>query len=424
MKKQILFLCCLCLAAGAHAQSNYQKSRVVTATRDTLMGWVDYKEWQYNPVTVKFSDNPEGSNARTYTVKDILNLEIEGQDYFEQAVVSVSRDRVAPLESLSVGPDRRVSTDTVLLRLARKGAQLTLYSYEDRLKTRYYIRENKKGKLSELVYRRYFSPEPGLREKLITEKSYKEQLMAAGEGGKALNTAVLSELLSKTEYTLPAIARAVDFINGPDGRVFTPKGRARVQFYAGLALSSSRAFYSGVNDLVTGAHSKNAFMPKITAGIDLLINPFVRKQILRMDLSFAMANNKVSKPAGADGGYISHTFDQYTIAFCPQLIYNVYNSRKLRINAGAGISANYSLYRNSIYEQKYTLPGPGGKYDYEMPVAMEAFWFSIPLRAGITLHDRLDVYAQYAVLSSPVAIFNAYSVRVRTWQLGANFLLK
>ncbi len=163
-------------------------------------------------------------------------------------------------------------------------------------------------------------------------------------------------------------------------------------------------------------------MPKITAGFDLFVNPYVRKQILRLDLSFASAGNKVSKPAGTDGGYISHNFNQYTFACCPQIIYNIYNSSKLRVNAGAGFSANYSLYRNSVYEQKYTLPG--GKFDYEMPVDMETFWFSIPVRAGATLSDRLDVYAQYAVLSSPVAIRTAYSVKVTNWQIGANILLK
>ncbi len=197
MKKQILFLCCLGYALSAHAQSNYQKSRIITTGKDTLRGWVDYGEWEHNPVAVRFSDTASGRNARTYAVKDIAVLEVEGKDYFEQAVVSVSMDRVAPLESLQAGPDRSSIMDTVLVRLCRKGRQLTLYSYEDRLKIRYYIREKKGDRVQELRYSRYFDPESGKRRRLITEKHYQEQLMAVGAGIKGFNTATLSELLRK-----------------------------------------------------------------------------------------------------------------------------------------------------------------------------------------------------------------------------------
>ena len=415
---------CICCSFVLFAQSNYQKSTVVTRKGETLKGFIDHKEWDRNPVAFKFSEQPEGKDARVYTVKEIVRFEIEGKDYFEQLPVRVSMDKTEPVEQLSVGPDKAAVNDTIFLRIISTGPRLNLYVYRDNLKTRYYIKEIKSGQVSELGYRKYYNPKIEKGEQVITDKVYQQQLMHIAEQIKGMNTAELSEILFKTDYNLSGIIKAVAYINGPRSKSYTAKGNAKVRFYAGLALLSSRAWYTGDNSLTEGARSKTSYLPKVAAGMDIFVNPYVRKLMVRMDLSFALAKNKVTKPMGTEGGFIGHTFDQYTLAFSPQIIYNIYNSSKLRVNLGTGININYSSYSNNLYERKYTIPGAGGHYDYEEVIKMEPFWFNIPLRAGLILRDRVDFYAQYHVVPSPVVSYAAYSVKVSTWQAGINILLK
>lgn len=424
MRKVIFVLSCLGYSTMSLAQSNYQKSKIVTPDKDTLSGWIDYKEWDKNPVSFKFSDNAEGRNARVYTPEQVSYFEIEGQDYFERFLTDMSMDQVARLEDLHIGPDTASVHGLAWLRIVRKGTRLNLYSYQDKVKTRYYIRVNDRKEVSELKYQRYLDPGFESGGAVIVDRAYRYQLMKVAERFKNVNTAECAGLLQKTDYTLPGIAKVVDMINGPSAKSFVPKGRAKVQFYAGLALLSSRVSYTGDNVLAKGATSKASYLPKINAGIDLFVNPHVRKMILRFDLSLALAKNKITKPMGMEDGFVRHTFDQFTVAFSPQIIYNIYNSSKARISLGTGINANYSIYSNNLYEQKYTIPGPGGHYDYEEELKMEPFWFNIPLRAGIILKDRFDFYAQYNVIPSPVASFASYTAKVSTWQAGVNILLQ
>lgn len=422
--KKIMYLLC-CLAAGAaHAQSNYQPSTVVTTGSDTLRGWIDYKEWDQNPLSFKFADNPEGRNPRVYTVKEVAAFTIKDKDYFERAVVSKSMDKTEPLEELSLGADRSTVQDTLWLRLEYTGRRLRLYGYQDRLKTRYYMREKESPVYTELAYRRYYTDGASGARKLVTDYHYREQLMAVAGKIRGLNTATLSEMLYTTEYSEKSLGRVIAFINGNEKPVRASRAKSKWEYYAGLTLTGSRASYSGTHELANNASSRLSCLPGVSAGVDFLANPYVKKVLVRLDLSLSMAQADISKPMGMDGnGYIKHRFDQYNIALSPMFIYNLYNKEQLKINLGAGLSFNYAIYSNNVYEQKYNLGGPGGSYNYRESVKMEPAWLGIPVRAGLILRRHIDIYAQYHVITSKVASFADHSIGVQSFRVGVNYLL-
>ncbi len=423
--KKIIYLLC-CLAAGnAYAQSNYQQSTVITTGHDTLRGWIDYKEWDKNPETFRFADNPSGRNPRIYTIREVAAFTVKGKDYFERAVISKSMDKTEPLEDLSLGADHTVVQDTLWLRQEYTGRRLGLYVYQDKLKTRYYIREAGAPVYTELVYRRYYVQGADQSRKLMTDHRYRQQLMAAAAQAKGLNTAALSEMLYTSDYTDQSLGRAVAFINGNEKPVRASRSKSKWDFYAGLALTASKARYSGTHELANNASGKLSVLPGLSAGIDFLTNPYVKKVLVRLDLSLTLANADVSKPMGIDGkGYEKHRFDQYNIALGPMVIYNLYNKEQLKFNLGLGASFNYSIYSNNVYEQKYNLGGPGGTFNYEKAIKMDPFWFGVPVRAGLILRGHFDIYAQYNVIISPVASFKNYSIGMQTFRVGINYLLQ
>jgi hypothetical protein len=50
-----------CLPLFSWAQSNYKQGRVVTLQGDTLRGYINYREWPYNPEEFAFKAQPRFS---------------------------------------------------------------------------------------------------------------------------------------------------------------------------------------------------------------------------------------------------------------------------------------------------------------------------------------------------------------------------
>lgn len=97
------------------AQSNFQKGYVVTNSKDTLRGYIDYKESALNPNSVKFKDITE-SKPRTFTVEDCAAYAIDSLEKYERYVLSVSTSK-EELSALTVGRDTSFRIDTVFLRV-------------------------------------------------------------------------------------------------------------------------------------------------------------------------------------------------------------------------------------------------------------------------------------------------------------------
>src|SRR5579872_52938 len=141
----------------ASAQSNYKPGYIVNLKGDTSKGFIDYKEWDKNPVKINFKYNLQATEVQKLSVDDINAFAVNSLEYYEKYKVSVSQDQV-DVEKLSTGVDTSNSTANIFLRVLEKGKYITLYDYKDDIKNRFFVKDNALAKPEELIYRTYLNP--------------------------------------------------------------------------------------------------------------------------------------------------------------------------------------------------------------------------------------------------------------------------
>jgi len=76
--KQTLFLILLlCNVQFAFGQENYTPGYIVKSNKDTLKGFIDYRNWGVNPKKISFKEN-QSAESSSYTPIDIAGFGISG----------------------------------------------------------------------------------------------------------------------------------------------------------------------------------------------------------------------------------------------------------------------------------------------------------------------------------------------------------
>jgi hypothetical protein len=159
--------------------------------------------------------------------------------------------------------------------------------------------------------------------------------------------------------------------------------------------------------------SSASYIPQISLGVDLFNKKTDGKFKVRGELSFSDIKPRFT--AMVPTGFFnvptaqSYTFNQYTIALTPQVIYNFYRTNDCMLYAGLGISANYSFYSNNTTTITSIKP-----YDFEK------VWIAYPLQAGVVIAKRVDIYALYCF---PAAYNEAssFSISNTVYGLGLHY---
>ena len=210
----------------AHAQTGYYDGYAVTVKGDTLKGYIYFKNWEYDPKVISFKSDAHADEVKL-GVSDIryFNINIGYPLEYEKYEGSVSTDNTN-VNTIQAFRDTSYRTDTVFLKVIRKGKNVNLYSYDDNLKTRYFIAEAPQYKPVELIYRIYYdglsSDSPG---KAVNENTYKKQLALLAEKYGHMDDD-FNFKLGKIEYNAPNLALIVSKINGVRDVDFT-KGNDR-----------------------------------------------------------------------------------------------------------------------------------------------------------------------------------------------------
>ncbi|WP_139298254.1 hypothetical protein [Pedobacter hartonius] len=395
------------------AQSNFQYGYVVTDKKDTLKGYVNYRERSVNPSSVQFKPAPE-RKTQVFDLKSSAAYAISGVEKFQRFVVDISMGKVN-IPNLSIGIDSGSRRDTVFLKVLQEGKYVSLYSYKDEVKNRFYIRAKNSPVPEELIYQRFLDPEKS--SSIITTGKYAGQLLDIMLRYNAGTNADV-EKLRHLNYDEGDILKITSMINGQ--QAFKSK-TSRVRLFAGTGVSISSANYRGDNDLANAAaKSKSSVFPVLTAGADLFANPAIGKLIYRVELSLAGSRNEISTTTDQPGtAAISHRFDQYTASVVPQVIYNIYNTGPLKIFLAAGFALNVSKFnhnRTSVYNSVRN-----ETTTTENLIVLEGFTSTFPVKAGIVFHKRIEVSAIY-VPSSSVTNYNFYGISVKRFTIGLNYL--
>ncbi|HVY75085.1 MAG TPA: hypothetical protein VG890_09660 [Puia sp.] len=414
---QILLVCLLPFCAAA--QSNYQQGFCITLTGDTLHGYVDFRDWSRNPnfINFKYELNQE---PKRLGVDDIRSFKVEGAGYYEQHKVTISGDGVDLSNAPSV-LDYTATTGTVFLRVLQTGKNLILFDYRDALKTRYYIKSDTMQQPAELVYKVYMNPDGS--NTLITRNDYMTQLYQLAVINQA-NSSGLQQKIEKTRYREDDLVKIISIINGDknDKEQATYYGkRSKVRFFAGLAFNLGTLKYDQ-NSPFPNASPAAAAAPRLSVGFDALMSSRSSRLLFRTELAFSGGKYMVTNTDNYTYNNAQRTntqeLSQITFSVIPQAVYHVYYSDQVKIFIDAGLSFNFSAYpTNSYHSTSSNDINPNGSHYPEM----RAVWFSIPLKAGVTLADRFEIFGTY-VPPAEVTSYTEFTGRESSFQIGINYL--
>jgi hypothetical protein len=388
------------------AQSNYKPGVIVTLKGDTLHGFIDYKEWENNPESINFKLALSGA-AQQYTPNEITYFQVAQLDAYRRYSGPVSMD-ATNIGRLSSGKDTSYKTLVVFLKLEQDGRYISLYSYTDDLKKRYFVTEKINNEPFELVYRTYTDADKTYN--TTNETKYKGQLIYLSSKYNR-NTDELRTTIETSSYDQDLI-NIVSKING-SAKQSTHHTKSSISFYAGIGsgISSIKPpnnyyFYSSDYSYV------NSYLPRISFGINAYTNPEVGKLVFKGEVALSANTFKTY----FNQYFYSHqksyiTLNQYTVSLDPQVLYNIYNSDSFKFYVEAGVSFNLSKNsNNNLYSAGSTDP----EQNY---IQLNPNWFSVPLSAGITLNNKIGIYVSYIIPS----VFSGNGFTYSSTQFGLTY---
>ncbi|MEH0157717.1 outer membrane beta-barrel protein [Limibacter armeniacum] len=195
MKILYSIIICIFVLQQAYSQSNYQPATVIDSKSDTLLGWVDYRDWDINPKEISFKKTLE-EDAIILTPTDISAFSVQGETY-KSALVEIETSS-RNTQTLSSSPSIQTITAQVFLQeLFNRQKKLFHLKNQDRANFFYIVQNDSTYKL--LIYKKYLSKQNSrqLTRNVIAEnKKYQGQLRFYFQDLPSIHKRV-----NQTEYT-------------------------------------------------------------------------------------------------------------------------------------------------------------------------------------------------------------------------------
>ena len=391
----------LLLPVLVSAQSNYKPGYVVDLKGDTLKGLVDYREWEKNPARISFKNS--AGNVQEFTDQSARAFAVNGLEYYEQHMVSVSTDPV-DLGKLMPKSDSNFVTKTVFLKLLVRGKYASLYYYGDDVKPRFYFSETGDNhQPEELAYHVYYDADNAVK----NTTRYRIQLQYEAQKN---NVAGLEGLIGQARYDVDDLTRIVSKINGGTGQQMVSQSLFGTRWFAGAGVNYNDMLFTG--SIAYG--DAYSLFPKASVGLDILPNKSTQSFFLRVEAAFTGDSHDFKDKE------TELKVNQLTASVILQAYYNFYNSEKLKIFAGGGIAVNFSTYPTHYYIADegidLTLTKNTGYPDYH------PLWESIIFKAGVILNKKIEIYAGYSPATTLTNNYSDLAGDVVSYQVGINYL--
>jgi hypothetical protein len=402
------------------AQSNYKPGFVVNLKGDTIHGSVDYKEWDNNPREIAFKSGMNETNPENYSIKNTLAFTITGLEQFQRFILPVSTDPVE-ISKLPLKLDTTTVIDTVFLKVNTKGKYLTLFRYTDNIKTRFFLLEAGHSQPEELIYHAFYNADQSSSVQYVNR--YRNQLAYLAQKYAGSNGKLDKEVLA-ANYDESDLIKIIQTINGGSSKQSSVQNLSGSRWFAGIGVNYSTlelTTYSGTSFGGSTVNNSGSVLPKITAGIDVFANQNVQSLIFRAELSVTASSFNISNTNNTRVPHSTSSleFTQLNGAVTPQLIYNIYNKQELKVFIDAGAALNFAAYNQYQYVTKYENSLPEDvQSNYP---AFDKFWVSFPIKAGITLNNKIEINVCY-IPPSTIVDDTIFKGNISSFGAGVNYL--
>jgi len=332
----------------AFSQENYIPGYVIKNGADTLFGFVDFRDWGYNPRRIMFRSTIE-STPVSFTPIDIVEFKV-GNEIYKRGIVNTE---ISSIQTNQLRESRQldIKVDTAFLQTLFDGDK-SLYYYKN-LEGRENFYISKENGFELLLYKRYFIQQEGRR--AVTEnRTYLGQLSSYLKDCESIDTKIrnttyskksLTELFQhyyKCSSTNITFQRAVERI------------RTEVGLVAGISYTSLK-FRSDDFDYLVGADYDPSL--NFTAGISLDFT------LPRNHGKWSIYNEVLFTTYEAKGSYLRYVSENnysvttteigYSYLKVNNMIRFKYPVRHFSLFLNGGISSGFSL-RETNFRSVYT----------------------------------------------------------------------
>lgn len=422
-------LLAILLPACSYAQGNYKPGYIVTVRGDTLTGFIDYREWNSTPKSINFKTTVADAKLHQYTPADVIFFTINGLETYIRYSGPVTMD-ATEVDHMTHFRDTGMRTVTVFFRVLQKGKNLTLYSYTDELKSRFYISEAPDNRIKELGYRLYYNYSgndvSGQKGVTVTENTYMKQLFALANKYEALNdnlqwdiehagynTDDLLPIVSKINHISKTEYEKANALKGPAFNVFVGAGLNSNNF----STPASSSYYAG------GGRSQTSYGPAASVGVNIFANPNTRQLQFRIEAGITKSkynylyNLKVSP-------YIPFraSFDELAVSIAPQIIYNFYNAENFKIYGDVGIALSVANFSNA-YLGSQSQPNSATDIEANDPYVFHKTDDGFLLKVGVQVRKNWGIYFQY-LTGIAVTQGGYFQMNSTCEQVGVNYFFR
>jgi len=378
----ILFLFC-----NVFGQKNFLPGYVLNKDKDTIKGFVDYRNWDKNPYKIIFKEASSGPE-KSYGVNDIEGFEVYGSDIYKRAVVLLDMSAV-DMDRVYQRAEIEDKTDTIFLRFLTQGRNLRVYEFVDH--KYHFFMQKEDGPIEELIYKLRIDEQSG---NLRTIRGYVQQIkMALVETGI---TSEQSRAVDRMKYNASDFRK---FFSGLDGSLSSAdttkskKGKKSSQFFAGAGITQQQLGFSAENPALNSLKFDHSVSYIIAAGVDFFSGRNFRNLVLRGELSLnevqAKGSGKSKTGSTGTGQHNEYLFKQINITPTISFLYKFLGNTKARPYLGIGIGYNISTYPKHTLTYTNELTGSVRKDD-NFP-ELEKQWMGIYARTGVILHEKFEL---------------------------------
>jgi hypothetical protein len=417
--KHLLLLVPLLCPFLLKAQSNFKPGYVISISGQTIQGFINEKEWDSNPASISFKTSAGANDVKNYTVNDIQYFEVTGSVAFQRYSGAISTDETS-IGKLSTSRDTSTKQAVVFLRLQQKGDKVSLYSYSDDIKTRYFIADNKAGNTAELIYKVYLVTDVGAN--AHTENQYVSQLYELASKYNPTSNE-LRKLIEKAEYKLSDLKKISQMINSLTVDNSSYGSHPGVDFFVGAGIDATNYKFTGQAVFYNDVPSKTSFAPVIIAGVNFYSNKDVGRFVFRGELLYTSSSyntivdvyfNQPDKPKA------TYRIKEHEIGFSPQVLYYFYNTAGVKVYGGLGLMINFTSYSGNTVTNNADPTSVRNNV-----LVLDKRWLSYPIKAGLLLNKKIEVALSYSLPTSITSIASSpaadYSLNLSSFKAGVNY---
>lgn len=328
------------------AQENFKPGYIIKQNRDTIKGFIDYRNWDKNPFLIKFKTEIN-AQEEAFDPLSIQEFNVEDEVY----VSGIIKVETTPLKTdeLTENAEFKIKKDTTFLQALFQGDKSLYYYRNEDKRDNFYILKGDEYEL--LKYKRFIKNKNG-QKAIVENKAYLGQLTSYLDDCSTIYAEIVH-----ARYRQKELYRIFEYYKECIGENFLyQKKEKKIQKHFGVVSGASLSmlnFKSVANANLVNTDYDSSFRPVLGLYIDFILPRHQRKWSIYNELLLTNYNiSGVYEDYTSDENFsISTTEFKYTYLRVNNLVRFKYPVGSMEIFVNGGIS-NSLVIGGSNFEKK------------------------------------------------------------------------